>query len=127
MYDPLLTVRAASGSLSPMSRSNPLQYALEAVAQSKSLPCIDMRLFWNRDETTGEDTICAVVTEREYFALEKEAQRQGKTIVEIIYPQIIDALQEHGYNTPTQCFFVSVEPPRDGEPPCSCSYCPPIQ
>jgi hypothetical protein len=83
-----------------------------------------MRLFWNRNEATGEDEIYAVVTEREYFALEIEAQRQGKTIAEILYPQIGDALQAQGYYTPADCFSVCVDVPHDGEAPRP--YCPPV-
>ena len=81
--------------------------------------------FWTRNEATGEDQICAVVTEQEYFVLEKDARRQGKTIAEILYPQIIDALQPRGYDTPIDCFSVSIEPPRDGEAPRP--YCPTSQ
>jgi hypothetical protein len=79
-----------------------------------------MRLFWCRHDVTGDDEICVVVSERHYFELEKSAQRRGKTVVESLYPELIDQLRAHGYNTPLDCFYVTAELPDDavaGKPP----------
>jgi hypothetical protein len=73
----------------------------------------DMRLLWCKHDVIGEDEICVIVSERQYFELEKRAQQRGKTVVENLYPELIDQLKAHGYNTPLDCFYVTAELPDD--------------
>jgi hypothetical protein len=82
-------------------------------AQQQTICPTDMRLFWSRHEVTGEDEICAVVSQHQYFELEKRAQLRGKTVVETLYPELVDQLRAHGYNTPLDCFYVTPQLPDD--------------
>jgi hypothetical protein len=70
---------------------------------------------------TGEDEICLVVSQHLYFELEKRAQLRGKTVVENLYPELIDQLRARGYNTPLDCFYVTAELP-DGPLPANPQY-----
>ena len=74
-------------------------------------PGVTVRLFWCRNDGSGEEQICALVNEGDYFTLERQAQKRGKSVAENLYPQMIDALQSHGYNTPPDCFFVTLDVP----------------
>lgn len=72
----------------------------------------EFRIYSNRDPLTGEDAICVVAnTERDYFELEKRAQRRGKTVEQHLYEQMIPDLIAHGFNMPPHCFSVTVGMP----------------
>jgi hypothetical protein len=82
-----------------------------------ALPGVEMTIYCRRDDADGGDQICLVVDERDYFELEKRAPRRGKTVEQDLYCGMIDALQSHGFNTPPDCFFVSVDVPAEDAPP----------
>ena len=86
-----------------------------ALFKSGRTPTAHLTLYSCRDPVTGEDAVCAVAaTERDYFEFEKHAQRRGKTVEQYLYAQMIDDLIAHGFNTPPDCFSVTVGMP--GQP-----------
>jgi hypothetical protein len=83
-----------------------------------TLPGVTFNIFTATDETTGEDQICCVVpTEQDYYKLQREAQKRGKQVDEYLYAEMLPVLKANGYNTPPDCFSVTVGvPPEPGEP-----------
>jgi hypothetical protein len=89
-------------------------------SQTSRATSAEFTIYSSRDPLTGEDAICIVAnTERDYFELEKDAQRRGKTVGQYVYEQLIGDLIAHGFNTPPDCFSVTVGMP--GRPaPATC-------
>jgi hypothetical protein len=73
------------------------------------------------DEASGEDKICCVLdSDRDYFRLEEEAQRRGKSIQAYLYGEMIMQLKASSFNTPLDSFYVTTERPDEidtGKPP----------
>ena len=46
----------------------------------------DMRLFWCRHDVTGEDEICVVVSQRQYFELKKGRSSGAKPLSKTFIP-----------------------------------------
>ena len=81
-------------------------------------PAAQLTIYLSRNPFTGEDAICVVAdTERDYFELEKHAQRRGKIVEQYLYEQMIGDLIAHGFNTPPYCFSVTVGMPGLPAPP----------
>jgi hypothetical protein len=90
------------------------------LSDTKRTSAAEFTIHSSRDPFTGEDHICAVAsTEQDYFALEKHAQRRGKTVEQYLYAEMIGTLAAHGFNTPPNCFSVTAGMPGQPAPAAS--------
>lgn len=77
-----------------------------------SLPGVTFTVFMRHQPATGEHEImCVLNDERDYFKLELQAQRRGKSVQDHLYSEMLPLLKAHGLNTPPDCFFVTSSPP----------------
>lgn len=89
--------------------SKRLQRALDAVANADTIALsgitFPFEIFGRYNPATGEDQICCVLrNERNYFELELQAQRHGKSVHDHFYAEMLPHLKARGCNTPPIVF-----------------------
>jgi hypothetical protein len=87
------------------------KYMLMEAQKLVIFPRVTMRCFRRTGNADGRDEFCAVISEQDYFVLEKIAQRRGKTVFDDAYWQTMDQLRSYGYTVPPERFHMSVGVP----------------